>query len=169
MARELGWTPPSGPAETVESIGGQQVQVVAPATWPTNIDGVDFVDLRPGDNSVATAPGPAPLQPAYATELPDMAPASSNPIPGFVSGTNLVMAVDSSIVPVGSSLGFWTLSGGEYYAIGRTTLGMGATVVTIPTSSPRGGSFSYMAVTYTAPDGTTATIGQLHLPAQEPP
>jgi hypothetical protein len=117
LARELGWLPANPPSAA--QAGGN----VPPTS--TTIGGVDFIDLRSGRQSIVSQPQPQaeagkptvenntttaaqvqpPAQPQ--TESPVASPANtvSNPtIPAFVSGDNLVVALDSTVVPAGSSV-----------------------------------------------------------------
>jgi hypothetical protein len=163
MARELGWQNPA--------ISTQVAGVTNGPDWRgnvvrTNHDGVDFVDLRASSNSVAapTSQMPVEVTPSDAQESPLLASASSNAVPGFVSGTNAVLAFDSSVVPTGSSLSFWSArSWGQLYPIGSTTLGNYPMVVTIPltTSSSAGGSVTVIGG---MPNGTSNVIGHFFAP-----
>lgn len=145
MARELGWLPalPSGEPQNT------------PTGTATNHLGINFVDLNPATNN---PPDPVerqsqedePLQQVY------LAPASvgsSGNIPGFISGTNLVMAFDSSVVPNGSAVTFW--AGNQW--IGSTVTGDNPTVVTIPTTTPPGWN---VTVTANSVSGSSNVIGQ---------
>ncbi|HWF19101.1 MAG TPA: hypothetical protein VG754_07530 [Verrucomicrobiae bacterium] len=127
MARELGWLPPENPPTSEES-----GVVRLPSTNQWN---VDFVDLRPGANN----PSSNPLSPKTESPLVSSAPASAPPtaasptIPAFISGDNLIMAIDSTTVAKGSSLTFSTGATPDTQQIqGTTTLGDNPMVVTMP-------------------------------------
>src|SRR5882724_8378722 len=128
--------------------------------------GVDFVDLRQNSNSV-TAPAGQPqteLAQAGEQEPSPVASASSNAVPGFVSGTNAVLAFDSSVVPAGSSLTFLTATAsGQFQSLGATVLGSNPLVVTIPLGSPTwvGGNVTVIAGT---PNRATNVLGQFPVP-----
>jgi len=124
------------------------------------------VDLRQSSNSV-TAPAGQPqteLAQAGEQEPSPVASASSNAVPGFVSGTNAVLAFDSSVVPAGSSLTFLTATAsGQLQSLGATILGSNPLVVTIPLGSLSwaGGNFSVIAGT---PNESTNVLGQFPVP-----
>ena len=160
MARELGWVP------TTLEAGGKE----SSREWPTNAvsssatnhGSVDFVDLRQSSNSATATTGQLQTELAQAGEPEPSAAtsASSNAVPGFVSGTNAVLAFDSSVVPAGSSLTFATLSAsGQFQSLGATMLGNNPLVVTIPLGSPTwaGGNVTVFAGT---PNGSTNVLGQ---------
>src|SRR6266404_3943963 len=128
--------------------------------------GVDFVDLRQNSNSVTAPAGQPPTELAQAGEQEPSAAASasSNAIPGFVSGTNAVLAFDSPVVPAGSSLTFLTATAsGQLQSLGATILGSNPLVVTVPLGnlSWAGGNFSVIAGT---PNGSTNVLGQFPVP-----
>jgi TolA-binding protein len=160
MARELGWTPPGAASET----GGIE-------STRTNQSGVDFVDLRPDRNNAAPATDQLPVELAQTGEagLSSLGVASSNAIPGFVSGTNAVLAFDASVVAAGSSLTFLTpLSSGGFQSLGTTVLGNNPLVVTIPfaASGLAGGNVFVIAGTAS---GSSAVIGQFSTPGVTSP
>ena len=151
MAHELGWATSAAPSEVGE-----------PESTRTNQKGVDFVDLRPGSNSVPASIGQAPIE--LEPESSSLASASNNAIPGFVSGTNAVLAIDSSVVPAGSSLTFLTATSlGQFQSLGSAVLGTNPLVVTIPfTGSSWGGrNVTVMAGTTNGPSNV---IGQFSTP-----
>lgn len=135
MARELGWLQSPGSLQS----GSTQ----------TNQSGVDFVDLHPSTNTMSA---PINLQsqietePASTPETPLLASDSGTAIPGFVSSTNVVLAFDSSVVPTGSDLTFWTGNSIQgFQSLGSAVMGDNPLVVTIPSA------------TSTSP-GTTLTV-----------
>ena len=151
MTRELGWTSSGASSE----VGGTE-------SARTNHAGVDFVDLRPGSNNVPASIGRSQveLEPAGAPESSALASASSNAIPGFVSGTSAVLAFDSSVVPTGSSLTFWTAtSWGQFQNLGTVVLGNYPMVVTMPfaVTTWEGGNVTVVAATANGPSNV---IGQ---------
>lgn len=151
MTRELGWAPSGASSE----VGGTD-------STRTNHAGVDFVDLRPGSNSVPASIGRSrvELESAGVSESSSLASASSNAIPGFVSGTSAVLAFDSSVVPTGSSLTFWTAtSWGQFQSLGAVVLGNNPMVVTIPfaVTTWEGGNVTVVAATA---NGSSNVIGQ---------
>jgi len=147
MARELGWLPAPTPGET---------QNTPVANTATNHPGVDFVDLTPTNDPPATVK----LQESEAESLEQVqvAPASvgsSGNIPGFQSGTNLVLAFDASVVPNGSAVAFWV--GNQW--IGGTVTGDNPTVVTIPTATSPGWN---LTITANSSTGSSNVIGQFY-------
>ena len=146
MARELGWTPPGGSTATTA-----EKNTAAPLnSAQTNHAGVDFVDLRPETNFVNTTARETDTvqEPIDTPEQPVLASALSNPVPGFISGTNAVLAFDSSIVPTGSLLSFWTTTpAGQMRPLGRTLMGVDPLVVTVPfaTTSWQNGNVTVLA------------------------
>ena len=173
VARELYW-PPSGSLNSSEAAAAtQERQANSLNSAPTNQAGVDFVDLRPGTNGVAnpTARSPAEPEPADRSEPPSLASASTNAVPGFISGTNMVLAFDASVVPTGSCLTFWTAtSWGQYESLGAAVLGDNPLVVTVPFATRTwagantwaGGNITVIAGTA---DGTTNVF---HIPTPGP-
>jgi hypothetical protein len=146
VARQLGWMPPTpAPPQSSTMPPPSPAPLTPPSTQPAdpnpptpqNEPGVQFVDLPPVQSpspepqTASIEPPPAPPA-ATASEEPSSKNASS--IPAFVSGTNLVFAVDSSVVPVGTeTISFYSGSGGGPIAWrGTITLGNSPTVVTMP-------------------------------------
>ncbi len=165
MARELGWAAPGTTAPDGEA-------QAAGSTGATNQAPVDFVDLRSATNPLAEsspAPVSAPVSPGSAADSTLQAAAgSSASVPGFVSGTNAVLAFDSSVVPSGTSLSFWTAaSGGQYQSLGTTTVGNNPVVVTVPFSAndPNGSSLTIMS----ASPGGLSNVFQFSTPGVFPP
>ncbi|HEU0011811.1 MAG TPA: hypothetical protein VFT34_18495 [Verrucomicrobiae bacterium] len=163
MARELGWLAPTSSPPVSEPGNRQAWQTNFSNTTPTDQVGVDFVDLRPTSNSVAASTGQSQteLEPTGASEPPFQGSASTNAIPGFVSGTNAVLAFDSSVVPTGSALTFWTsTSPAQSQSLGTAVLGNNPMVVTIPfaVTSWSGGNVTVIAAT---PNGPSNVIGRL--------
>jgi hypothetical protein len=120
IARELGWLP-------VESKSGAQTGDGTGQT-PVNVDGVDFVNLRPNTNRVAYQPPVQPPAQSAATEPPGTS------IPVFVAGDNLVVAVDSTVAPPDSSVTFTVTDANQNEISGTAALGENPMVVTIPLS-----------------------------------
>ncbi|HVU26170.1 MAG TPA: hypothetical protein VHG71_00270 [Verrucomicrobiae bacterium] len=184
LARELGWLPTT--PQSVEQIGGN-----LPAT-PMTIAGVDFIDLRPGnnqqqvqlqsqspsqpqnnqpvtDNNTATAQMQPQAQPQVDSQVQQpqssatsQAASTSQPtIPAYVSGDNLVVALDSTVVPAGSSVMLTTYDANQNQTGGSFTLGNNPVVVTIPLSSdgytPVLTTGLGMVITFTSPAGQTGT------------
>lgn len=158
MARELGWLQSPGSTQS----GSTQA----------NQGGVDFVDLHPGTNETTT---PTNLQsqietePADTSEPPSQMSASASTIPGFVSGTNVVLAFDSSVVPTGSDLTFWTGNSIQgFQSLGSAVLGNNPLVVAIPFANATldGRNFTVTAGTSS---GSSNVIGQFPPPGLTPP
>ena len=145
MARELGWLPAPSPIDAQNN----------PATAnATNHLGVDFVDLIPPTNN-PTATVETQLQEDEGLDQFHIGPASvgsSGTIPGFQSGTNLVLAFDSTTTPSGSLVNFWK----DDLWIGGTVTGENPTVVTIPTSTSPGWNIT---VTTSSGSGASNVIG----------
>lgn len=158
IARELGW---------LTSPGSTQ-----PGSTQTNQGGVDFVDLHPGTNETTTRinlQSQIETQPAGTPESPLLASVSGHAIPGFVSTTNVFLAFDSSVVPTGSDLNFWSgnsIQGFQF--LGSAVLGNNRLVVAIPfaNATPDGMNFT---VTAGNGSGSFNVIGQYHPPNPAPP
>jgi len=154
VARQLGWMPgspappqpsalpPPSPAPSTPPFT-QPADPNPPA--PQNDAGVEFVDLPPVEApspetttaSVQTPTSPPPTTtPTTTTTTPSEENSSRNAssIPAFVSGTNLVFAVDSSVLPVGTeTVSFYSgIAGGPAVFRGAVTLGYSPTVITMP-------------------------------------
>jgi TolA-binding protein len=161
MARELGWSPGSGigPAPNGSSPTWQRDSRFSPAT---NVAGVDFVDLRPGSNVVANSQ-PQPETPSVnAPDLNLASTASASSVPGFVSGTNAVLAFDSSVAAPGSTLTFWSRGAGQWYQmIGSSVLGNNPMVVTVPFPSMGGGTLTVISANNF---GSSNVLGQFPPP-----
>lgn len=162
MARELGWrtAPGTATATTAESAHGEDAKA-------TSASGVDFVDLRPSSNTVASpATGSKESTQVASTTASSV---SSNGVAGFIAGTSAYLAFDSLLVPNGSALTFWiTGDTGQYQALGNTTYGNNPLVVTVPTSAGTTGG-SVFTVTATTPSGVVTNIGHVFLPVMPPP
>jgi hypothetical protein len=79
-------------------------------------------------------------------------------VPGFVSGTNAILAFDSSVATPGATLSFWSgTSGQSYQLIGLSVLGNNPMVVTIPFSSTGGGTLTVMTASGA---GSSNMLGQ---------
>ncbi len=157
VARQLGWMPPSpAPPQPSASQPPSHAPSTPPSTQPTdpppapqNDPGVQFVDLPPVEApsaetstaSVETPPSPsAPTTTTTTTTAAvtseESSSRSASSIPAYVSGTNLVFAVDSSVVPAGTeTVAFYSgISGGAFAFRGSIALGNSPTVVTMPIS-----------------------------------
>ena len=196
LARELDWLPPTSPA-------GVQAGGNVPPT-STTIGGVDFVDLRPGSQSVVSQPQPqtqngsgqptadnnttaaAQVQPPAQPQAESPAASSSGTtapaptIPAFVSGDNLVVALDSTVVPLGSSVSLTATDANQNQTGGSFMLGSNPTVVTIPFSGPTdlstpvyttggytAGGLYVVTLSFQTPGGQTGTT-QFYAPASNP-
>jgi len=151
MARELGW----------QSQAGKTASSASQDSGSTGQSGVDFVDLRPATNTVASSVSTA----KDATEVASASSGSiSNGVAGFISGTSAYVAFDSLVVSTGSVLTFWmTGDTGQYQALGNTTYGNNPMVVTVPTTTGFGQG-SLLTVTATTPFGAVTNIGHVFLP-----
>ncbi len=154
LARELGW----------QAISEEQTGNSA-SSGQTNRTGVDFVDLRTGTNAAPNPPRlPEPelqiTSPSTPTPTLPTTP-SGGPIPGFVSGDNLVVAIDSSIAPAGSHLSFWSGTDNQpQQLIGTATLGNNPAVVTVPiATASAAGSGLNLSVVASTPGGSSNVIG----------
>lgn len=157
LARELGWL--QLPGNTSSSL------------TPTNQSGIDFVDLHPGPGETTA---PANLQSQIGTEQtvptesPSLASGSGSAIPGFVSGSDVILAFDS-VVPANSELTFWTGNSVHgFQSFGSAMMGTNVLVVRVPTTSatPDG---TTLTVTTGTPTGSLNVIGQVFLPGTTPP
>jgi hypothetical protein len=155
MEHELGWA--AGEANQATPADGN---IIAPTT--VTIGGVDFIDFRPGshgaagqpqdgstqpsaDNTATTAQAQPQVQPQTQPQASSQvqpqseSPAASTPaseptIPAFVSGNNLVVALDSTVVPAGSSVTLTAQDANQNTVGGTFVLGNNPAVVTIPLS-----------------------------------
>lgn len=167
MARELGWLP----AET--SADNDPAAVVRTFTNQWN---VDFVDFRPGANNPPATPATTPAQNSgtdnSSGDQPAPNPATSTPgIPAFISGQNLILAIDNSIAAKGSTLTFSTGTTPETQVFqGTTTIGDNPMVVTIPLDNADAAFSSGLGVDIitTSPAGTSTTL-QLLVPSATNP
>jgi hypothetical protein len=148
VARQLGWQatspPPAAPPQPTSPPSTppsptQFAEANPPASQPNppvtpSEPPVDFVDLPPVET-------PSPESQTASLDTQTSPPAetstessSTNSIPAFVSGTNLVFAIDSSVVPVGTeTVSFYSgNAGGSVVYRGTVTLTPRATVVTMP-------------------------------------
>lgn len=167
MARELGWmgTPPAAQGSG-SSDGTEAPANPADQNWlSAYATGIDFVDLRSATNRTEqVVPRTTESESAPAQESSTQASTASGAAAGFVSGTNAVVAVDSSVVPRGTTLSFWgTTPSGQSQSLGQTTVGDNPTVVTVPMSagdqmnltvfaaSPGGGSNFLYSTSATGP------------------
>ena len=188
LALKLGWLPTA-------SQFGQQAGGNLPAT-STTIAGVDFINLRPGNNQPlvqpqAQSPGQpsssqppadnntaAQIQPPAQPQVdsPAQSPAASQTastsqpaIPAYVSGDNLVVALDSTVVPMGSAVTLTASDANQNQTGGSFILGNNPAVVTIPFSESgstpiltTGGDatsgLSYVILSFQTPAGQTSTM-----------
>jgi hypothetical protein len=160
-ARELGWLRPPGEAGTLDGQRGLSEQ-----------QGVDFVDLRPGSNYVTTAsvlenPGISAVENATSASLSSSSlSAPTNAIPGFISGTNAVMAFDPTTLPAGTALVFATTSpAGQPIPLGTATPGNNPLVVMVPFGVAGSGNLTVFAV---GAGGGSNVLGQFPAPAPPP-
>jgi hypothetical protein len=154
LGRELGWLPPAGDASDGDGS--------AP---------VDYVDLRPGAGT-ETNPGLTPPETsALNSQTPDSAAltnASAAAIPAFMSGTNMIVALDSTFAPAGSQV---TFSTGSDSPLGTAIMGTNALVVTIPLSGA-GGSGQILTISSVTSGGNSAGSSnalQFFIPATSVP
>jgi len=168
VARQLGWMPPSAlPPPSPAPSTAPNTQAADPPA-PQNEPGVHFVDLPPVEapspetqtSSVETPPSPHATTTTTTAATTSDEPSSRNAssIPAFVSGTNLVFAVDSSLVPVGTeTVSFYSGNGGGPIVWrGTIALGSSATVVTMPILQVR--AWDYQGNQATATWGNSAVV-----------
>ena len=148
MAREVGWVPSAN---------------------PTNQFDIDFVDFRPNTNGT---PSSLPVLPKDETPATEISGASSAPIatsgtiPAFVSGNNIVIAIDSTIAPSGSQLTFSAAPDNQaQQTLGTTILGDNPLVVTLGGFSTNGGTLTITAGTFVGP----SNIFHTYIPGTRPP
>jgi hypothetical protein len=179
LARNLGWIDTT-PLSNSQNNGNVQPRFIT-------IGGVDFIDLRPGsqivgkqqqeqlqvtsgqttaDNTPAAKQGEPQTQAQTQTTVGSSDTTTTEPtIPAFISGDNLVVALDSTVVPTGSLVTL-TASGANQNQTGGTfTIGENPTVVTLPLNPTTYGSNGYLignldAVTLSVqtPNGQTSTM-----------
>ena len=88
----------------------------------------------------------------------------TNAIPGFVSGTNAVLAFDPAVLPTGSSLTFVTLRAwANHSSMGTVVLGNNPTVVTVPLDAAAGQGGNVTVILSTSA-GASSIIGQFPVP-----
>jgi uncharacterized coiled-coil protein SlyX len=158
MARELGW---------IQSTNGygQESQSRHLDGSPTNFAGIDFVNLHPDASETTHLINPSVV--ASSTDTPDMSP-SISAIPGFVSGTNVVMIVGTSAAPIGSLLTFWSSTAGQgSQPLGTAVLANNTLVVTIPMGNMPPDGLN-ITVTTSAPSGSSNTVGPFVEPVTPP-
>jgi hypothetical protein len=167
IGRELGWLPAdlTPGAETGND------------ATPVNFGGVDFVTLRSDHNATANVnptananPNPNPIvnanPSANANQPPVPPPAEPQPsdtpapttIPAFVSGDNLIVAVDPTVVPANSYLTFTASSANQVVMGGTVAFGDNPMVVTIPLSA---GSLSTGGFMVTISSVTTSGLSNV--------
>jgi hypothetical protein len=161
MARELGWLQSTNG-------NGQEPQNSHVNGSPTNFAGIDFVNLHP-DTNEATHPVNPQLQSGIASTDTSDASSSSSAIPGFVSGTNVIVIVGTSAATAGSSLTFstGTASQGSQF-LGTAVLGNNPLVVTIPMGNMSADGVN-LTVTTATPSGSFNTFGPSVQPVAPPP
>jgi TolA-binding protein len=138
MARELGWLPASDSTNGSQAPSVQLLPTTYASSSPTNAAGVDFVDLRPAASSITNQPR---MQPTATTNSPDAmqtqraTAAASVMLPAFISGDNIVVAVDPTTVSPGSQLTIATgMSNQAPQTLGTVVMGTNPFVMTIPMS-----------------------------------
>jgi len=168
MARELGWTPPAAPASTQKPATTDQAPANSVTSTSTNQAGVDFVDLRPANTNTTDQPTSPPRGDPGNVAASDLA-SSSNAVPGFISGTNAILAFDTSIAPSGSVLTFWNTSFyGHSQSVGSAVLGDNPLVVSVPFSmhALQGGNVTVIGNTT---NGAVIFLGQYSTPVTPGP
>lgn len=154
VARELGWVPKSNPITN----WSDDFQVKR-----TTMGGIDFVDL-PGTNSTAKQ---TQLQSALNPD--DESSVSTKTIPASICGSNLVVAVDSTVVPPDSTVTLTVTDANQNQMGGTFVFGENPTVVTIPMSAglaftPNG--YLVIGVSSVSSTGVPATT-QFYIPANQ--
>jgi hypothetical protein len=146
MARELGWSrsadTTSDAKPNVVAETGQGAKSSHSNSTQTNQPGVDFVKMQPATNQTAPTVNSQPVTEVASGDTPPQTEVGSaeSPllaaIPGFVAGTNMFLALNSSVVHSGGQVTFWNGSPGQWsQPIGYVTVGNNSTVVTIPLAS----------------------------------
>lgn len=160
LARELGWL---GEPQTATRPSGNSVPMTV------TVGGVDFIDLRPNSQNTVSQPVTtdnnavqAQTQSTAQSQAETSSAENTNPsIPAYVSGDNLVVALDSTVVPMGSLVTLTTYDANQNQTGGSFVLGSNPAVVTVPFSV--GGNTSFlttglgMVITFTSPAGQTGT------------
>lgn len=159
MARELGWLSSGSNPDLALTGSFPVIQPDQRLPSASNIAGVDFVDLRSGSNAVVHPPLQTDTQRGGNLPEPDpLTTAAAGGVPGFISGTNAVLAFDGSVVAPGSRLTFWSSASGEWYQlIGSSVLGNHPMVVTVPFSAGAGAT---LTVTAGNDSGSSNILGQ---------
>jgi hypothetical protein len=189
LARELGWLP-ADPSPTPQTSGNATPK-------PVTIGGVDFVDFPPGHQTVASQPPTTPAMDntaantASTTVQPPAQPQTGSPatsptapataptIPAYVSGNNLVVALDSTTVPAGSLVTLTATDGSQNQTGGSFILGDNPTVATLGFNSTTGGyamefnsaggvSWAFVTMSFQSPDGLTGIFQFLAPPTPLP-
>jgi hypothetical protein len=194
LEHELGWS--AGDPNPATPAGSNFTPTLV------NIGGVDFVDFRPGshaaagqpqtpsqggssqpaaDTTAATTPAQQPPQQPAASQTPPQTeptavssttPASEPTLPAFVSGNNLVVALDASVVPAGSSVTLTALDANQNATGGSFVLGSNPAVVMIPLSGDAtplyGTSFGWtVSINSISPNGQAVNL-QFYAPLTNP-
>jgi hypothetical protein len=146
MSRELGW------AQFTATNGGEQIGSES-GPLLTTVSNVDFVDFRHMTNGVSAPLQIQPPQPQpqpqpqnqpekQVADTPAAAPpleSPHSPIPAFISGQNVVLAVDQTIAPKGTQLSvFSTQPDQSQQLVGTATLGENPIVFTLPLGTSTG-------------------------------
>jgi len=157
LARELGWF------RRADDEPRQKSQSADSEAKPTSQLGVDFADFAPASTETATPP-PLPTEAesdaADTSRAASTTLASSNAIPGFVSGTNAVLAIDASVAPSGSYVTVWSgTAGSALQPRGSLVLGTNPAVVTIPFANWSTEGWN-ITVTASGQSGQAYVIGQ---------
>lgn len=144
------------------STAATQVQPQAqPQTQPQNSSSQPTVD-----NSANTAQVQPQTQPQTTSTATSTETTVSNPtIPAYVSGDNLVVALDSTVVPAGSAVTLTASDANQNETGGSFILGNNPAVITLPVIGFSSSSFAptYIAglgiiMSFTSPEGQSGTI-----------
>ena len=157
LARELGWLRPPATSKNeaesqnkdTDSVRADNLRVDFVDLPPVGQDAASQASVRPVASEVATPPN-LQAQIVAATGVPPVATTTTEPalvgptigaIPGFVSGTNVVLAFDTSMVPLGTSITLFSETDNFVLQPQSTlTVGTNPLVVTMPlVTSPSGG------------------------------
>ena len=121
---------------------------------------VDFVDLRPEAEEQAVQQEARPEARRNLANTPPLNPAAPNvqsdAVPAFVSGDDVIVAIDPSVAAPGSQLTFWDETGSE--ALGSATIGEDPLVVKFAARSFTGHSGTGLLITAEEPSGASGLI-----------
>jgi len=154
MARDLGWLPRTTPVTALNNN--------AAGTSVTTVSGIDFVEFTKSQNTAMAAAAGTQLpteETGTRATTPSISVRSNGKIPGYL-GKELVMALDPTILPRGSTVEFWRSSSDQgQQLIGSTMTSDNPMVVTMSTEGISGD----LTITASQTPGTSNPIGHFYI------